>query len=142
MEVLNSRPFREAYSDLFESIPEYEKEVAGKIGLFTQLGKTGQCGIHVIDGRILFISGYFEVAPGVIEGFIYPSKYIFQYRKTFYREVKWWVQTLKVQCRRFQCWGEDTELSRRWLEALGFRCEGVLQSFTSDGSSWLVWGLV
>lgn len=137
----DERPFREAYSDLFHCLPEHKKEFDSKIGFFNMLGNHAFCGVHSIDGRIVWVSGWYEVAPGVCEGFIYPSIYIFQYQKTFFKEVKRWLAYLNNRYRRVQCFGEDTELSRRWLSHLGFELEAVLKEYTTDGSSFLIWRL-
>jgi hypothetical protein len=135
------RPFREGHADIFECDPADRAEFFAALPLLCHLGKFDQCGSHIVDGRILYVGGWNETSPGVAEMFIYPSIYTKQYVKTYFREARWWVSYLKSKYRRVQCWGVDTEVSRRWLSRLGFKLEGVLPGYTSDGSSMLIWGL-
>jgi len=137
-----AKPFRESHADLFESSGDYERQFKASIPMLAQLGAIDQCSTHIVDGRILVIAGYMEIAPGVAELFIYPSKYAREYRRDFYSEVKFCVQHLKALFRRVQCAGEETELSRRWLTKLGFVYEGTLRSYTVDGSNMTIWGIV
>ena len=140
MTELICKPFRENHADIFECQPAFLQQFKISMPLLVSLGQIDQCGSHMIDGRILYVGGWYEAAPGVAEMYIYPSVYTQQYAKTFFKEARWWVQHLKRQYRRVQCWGEDTELSRRWLKRIGFELEGVLNGFCENGSAMLVWG--
>ena len=136
-----TKPFRESHADLFESVPFFADHFNQSLPLLILLGKSDQCAVHMLDGRILFIGGYAVAAPGVAELFLFPSIYAAQYPKTFYKQAKWWVNHLKMQFRRVQCWGEDTELSKRWLTRLGFVLEGTLRNYSTAGNS-TIWGIV
>lgn len=142
MSKLVSRPFREAHFDLFEASDAEREKVKQSLNFLCMLGKQNLCAIYMLDGRIVFIGGCTESLSGVAEIFIYPSKYATKYPKTYFKEAKWWVDHLKTQYRRLQCWGENTEVSRRWLKHLGFTLEGELLSYTVDGDSMLIWGKV
>jgi hypothetical protein len=137
-----TKPFNLGHADIFECHPEYQEHFRSQLEWLARLGSIDQCGSHIVDGRILYIGGFYETAPGVAEMFIFPSTYIYQYQKTFLKDSRWWVNHLMQQYRRVQCWGEDSELSRRWLTALGFVVEGELRSYTVSGSTMLVWGKV
>lgn len=143
MSKVIAKPFRAAHLDIFEgATPFDDEEVHKNLPMLIELGRLDQCVINILDGRILYIGGYLSAAPGVVEAFIYPSKFALEKPKTYYAEAKFWVANLKAQHRRVQCWGNDTEVSRRWLEHLGFVYEGCLRNYTVNGSSMLVWGLV
>lgn len=142
MTKCSHRIFREAHADLFEPLPHEAEKFRSWIPNLHKLGLLDQAGIHTVDGRILFVSAFYEIAPGVAEGLIFPSVLIHKHKKDFLREAKWFCSHVKSQYRRFQCYGDDTEVSRRWLKALGFKLEGELKSYTMDGSSILIWGMV
>lgn len=135
------KPFRGAHADIFEVEPGHES-YRERIKLMELLAAQDICHTFMLDGRVLFIAGMIHVAPGVGELFIYPSVYAKRFPKEFYQMAKWWIEKLKEDHHRLQCWGEDTDLSRRWLSRLGFKLEGELLSFTVDGKSMLVWGIV
>lgn len=134
------KPFREAHADIFECDPAYEKLFKSNIPLCQTLGAQGTCNILLHEGRIICVGGWYEVLPGVLEMFVYPSIYAKRHPKLFFREVKFWIDTLKQNCRRLQAWGEDTPVSDRWLRHLGFEHEGTLQKFY-DSSNLSIWGL-
>ncbi len=136
-----TKPFRESHADIFAPADDYAADFRATMPQLILLGKHDQCGVHMLDGRILYIGGWCESAPGVAEVFIFPSIYARQFPKSFYEHVKWWVHYLKHSYRRVQTWGEDTELSRRWLSALGFQLEGTLSNYTVEGKSMLIWGI-
>lgn len=138
--MIRCKPFREDHVDLFQCQDEHLSAFQGAMPLLIKLGQLDQCGVHIVDGRILFIGGWYEAAPGVAELYIYPSIYTREYARLFYLEAKFWVKHLKAQYRRVQCWGEDTPLSRRWLSKIGFTLEGVLPDYCGPGVNMLVWG--
>lgn len=135
-----TKPFRECHVDLFESAPFYAAHFEALLPLLIELGKLDQCGIHILDGRILYIGGWSVAAQGVAELFIFPSVYALEHKKSFFKHAKWWVDYLKRDYRRLQCWGEDSELSKRWLSRLGFECEGTLKDYVREGVSMTIWG--
>lgn len=140
MTKLVSKPFRESHADIFDCQDGHKDLFLGALPLLVKLGELDQCATYMVDGRILFIGGWYEAAPGVVELFIYPSVFTHLYARIFYTEAKWWVQNLSRQHRRVQCWGEDSDLSRRWLSHLGFDLEGVLKDYCGPGVNMLVWG--
>jgi len=136
------KPFREGHADIFQCNPEDLQQFRNMLPMMSGLGQREQCGSHIVDGRIIYIGGWYDTAPGVAELFIYPSIYTKEYLREYLTDAKWWVQDLKSKYHRVQCWGDDTEVSKRWLSHLGFVYEGTLRSYTMDGRSMLIWGLV
>ena len=136
--------FRESHIDLFECSEKYRGQARDAAKWMDALGQEGQCGTHMIDGRILFIGSWFMVAPGVAEVCLLPSIYVPQYRKSFYAEVKWWITNLlsRDDVKRIQSWGEETLKSDRWLKSLGFEREGLLYCYGPAGENVSIWGRV
>ena len=141
MEVI-TKPFRPGHADIFECAPDDLEQFRAMLPVMCRLGAVDQCGSHIVEGRILYVGGWYDVAPGVAEMFMFPSIYTKQYIREYITEGKWWVQHLKSRYRRVQCFGEDTDVSKRWLKKLGFVHEGTFQQYTMDGRSMLMWGLV
>jgi hypothetical protein len=137
---LETKPYREAHADLFQPHPLWCSALNGNWKTLELLGTCGQACVHLHDGRILFIGGYHEVAPGVAEVFLFPSIWIDKYPVAYVAEVKFWLESLKTRYRRLQCWGEDTDRSYLWLTRLGFTLEGKLRYYTVDGDM-LIWGM-
>ncbi len=139
---LRSRPFKEAHLDVFMVEEAHRSECYGGMKYLAHLGKSLQLGTHMLDGRILYISGYYQVLPGVLEVFMHPSIYVKDHPITVIRDVRWWLKymTDEHRARRLQTWGADTPESERWLTALGFVKEGVLDSYLPDGTAMLIWG--
>lgn len=142
-EVL-TRPFYVAHLDLFACAPDYQQQCDESVQWMANLGLLDQCGSQLLDNRILYISAYFSVAPGVLEVFVLPSLYVPRYPKAFFSHVKWWLGFLLAQpgVHRLQTWGQDTEQSRRWLSRLGFQQEGLLYCYGKDRQNTLIWGMV
>ncbi|MBX9937657.1 MAG: hypothetical protein K2Y32_00305 [Candidatus Obscuribacterales bacterium] len=140
MKGLVTVPFREAHSDLFEPHPDWCSSWKGNLNMLEILGKMAQACVILHDGRILFIGAYCEVAPGVCEVSLFPSTWIDKYPKSYVKEVKYWINSLKAKYRRLQCWGEDTDRSYLWLQRLGFTLEGKLRYYTVEGDM-LIWGM-
>ncbi|MBX9688200.1 MAG: hypothetical protein K2X27_15940 [Candidatus Obscuribacterales bacterium] len=140
MSRIITKPFRESHADLFESAPAYAEHYKAFMPLLIGLGKIDQCGSNILDGRIIYIGGWAEAAPGVAELFIFPSIYAERKAKSFFEHARWWVDFLKSDYRRLQCWGEDTELSKRWLSRLGFSYEGTLKNYVGEGQNMTIWG--
>lgn len=138
---LETKPYREAHADLFQPHPVWSSQFEQAKPMLELLGKCDQACVHLHQGRILFIGGYHECAPGVAEVFLYPSVHIEKNKKTYLAEVKFWLAHLKTKYRRLQCWGENTDASYLWLTHLGFTCEGKLRYYTVEGDM-LIWGMV
>lgn len=138
------KPLRQGHLDLFQAKSEYQAQVDESVEWLVNLGKLDQAGIFVVDGVILFIGAWFYVMPGVIEVFIYPSIQVDAYPKVFFAEVQWYLDHLQSGegVRRLQTWGSDTDLSKRWLESLGFKQEGLLYCYGLGGENVLIWGRV
>lgn len=144
MGAITTKPFREAHLDIFHVAPSHKDECYRSAKEWAQLGAIIQAGTHMIDGKILYISAYVHVIPGVLEVFSHPSIYVPDYKFAMARHLKWWIQyeAQTHNSRRVQTYGSNTPESDRWLRYLGFEKEGVLHSFLPNGGSTAIWGLV
>lgn len=144
MHEITSKPFQESHLDIFRVAEAHRDACWGASKIWHQLGTAHQAGTHMLDGRILYISGYLNIMPGVVELWMHPSIYVPGNRIKAARHVKWWIGHIarEQEARRVQTWGDCSEEADRWLTFLGFKCEGVLESYGPDGKSASIWGMV
>ncbi len=143
MTEIRTKPFREAHLDIFHVADSHRADCWAAAKQWHHLGSLLQAGSHMIDGRIVYISCFIPTTPGVVEVWMHPSIYVPQYKLAVIKHVKWWLQDVAERCnaRRIQTWGDTSAQSDRWLAYLGFKCEGVLQSFRPDGGPASVWSI-
>ena len=82
----------------------------------------------VHDGRIICIMGFYELWPGVINIWLFPSIYAPKHPIPFLRSVKRCVNRIKEDMKphRVQTLSIQDELHINWMTFLGFKPEGVL----------------
>jgi len=93
------------------------------------------------DGRILGCMGFLEMWPGVCEVWVIPSKHIEHYGLIFARAVKKNLERLIETHRlhRVQVTAVDDAKHKRWLEWLGFTCEGVMKNYSYQKQDFKMW---
>jgi hypothetical protein len=140
---ISSKPFREAHLDVFRVAESHKSECYNNAKVMDALGKVHQFGTHLLDGRILYISGYMYAAPGVVEVYSHPSIYTLDCPLVYVRHMKWWINHVarETNARRLQTWGDCSDANSRWLRCIGFKQEAVLDSYRLDGNS-SIWGRV
>ena len=143
MGVISTKPFHESHLDVFNVTASHKKECWLAAKQWDALGKMLQAGTHMIDGRILYISAYLVLLPGVLEVWMHPSIYVPHYKLAVVRHVKFWLEYIAEEhkARRLQTYGANTPESDRWLSFLGFEREGVLHSYLPDGKAVSIWGI-
>jgi hypothetical protein len=141
---IRTRHFRPGHIDIFEVHPDYKADCERALPELELLGKICQAASNVIDGRIVYIFAYVFRNPNVLEVWLYPSIYLPSYRLSVSKHIKLWLKCLQhdFKVNRIQTWGDGSELSNRWLTFLGFKQEGVLESFLPDGRPLVAWGIV
>ena len=142
MGEITIKPFRMAHLDIFKVVESHKAECKAATTLFSGLADRHQLATHMIDGRIIYIAGYFQVLPGVLEVFMHPSIYLKDHKFAVIRYVRWWLDHMarEHKARRIQTWGMTNPESDKWLRSLGFVEEGVLNSYLLDGSPVKIWG--
>lgn len=94
-----------------------------------------------MDELIVTIIGMMEIAPGVAEVFLVPSIYLPKFRFSVLRELKLFLAMVDVEfgLHRIQTCSLANEQTDRWMEYLGFECEGTLRQFTFDKLDYRMW---
>lgn len=133
--MLDFVTFQAAHADLFEPAEAYKDFPALYAPMLDRLGAIAQAGTHMIDKRIMYLSGFYEVLPGNWEVIIIPSIHLPNHKKAIIKDIRMWLKAIheKTGCRRLQTYGEPTDLQDRWLTCLGFKCDGTMPEYDVDG---------
>jgi hypothetical protein len=105
-------------------------------------------GVSLIDAdtkSVIAILGYLAVAPGLIEVFVVPSKNVSKYCFGFVRAVKRYLASLETvipEYRRMETRSLADPPTDRWMQALGFVCEGTHRKYAPDGSDYRTWARI
>lgn len=123
-----------------EELEQYELDPAMALKL-ERLAASGTGGTVVYDGRILGFIGYWEMWPGVIEVWAFPSKYVKQYAKVYLRTVKRYVAEIEKNFspHRLQSTALADTLHDQWMTFLGFSCDGNLPQYTANKRDHRLW---
>ena len=105
------------------------------------LQKLNTGGTLVYKGCILGVMGYIELWPGVCEVWVLPSKHIEKYSSVFAKTIKYNLKQLQDVCKfhRIQVTAVDDAKHNRWLQWLGFECEGVLKKYSINKLDYKMW---
>ena len=140
--MLEFIPFKKGHLDFFEPSEQYADLPQIYAEFLDRLGVPVQAASHMKDGKILYISGYYEKLPGNFECVIIPSKHLPDYKFAVIRDIRMWLGIIqkKHNPRRMQTFGENTKQSKKWLTLLGFEFEGLLRQYDEDGdkTSWSI----
>lgn len=95
----------------------------------------------IYDGRIIFVAGFNELWPGVIECWMVPSIYVKTVRIEFCKILRRYVHDIMelYNCHRLQTSSPDDELHARWMKFLGLKREGLLRKFTHTGQDYVMY---
>jgi RimJ/RimL family protein N-acetyltransferase len=96
------------------------------------------------DGKLLGSAGYIQPWPGVMEMFIIPSKYIFEYPHVAFRVCYRTMSILKAHpdIHRLQSSVLDDPTRVKFIEKLGFVYEGRMRLYTKNKQDYLMYALV
>ncbi len=111
---------------------------------FFSLCEIGQTGTLLCDGRILCIMGLCQLWPGVWECFVFPSRYIHDYKKVYLRYAKTYLhQSIEdYKIRRIQTMSLSDPETNKWMQFLGFNFEGLHRKYGPEGSDYCAWSIV
>lgn len=97
----------------------------------------------VYDGRVLAIIGFMVLWQGVCEVYILPSKYISEYPHAFARCLKRVLTSGAFNnFHRVQLRALKDDLHGRFNSFLGFRQEGILRKYDSEGNDFVMWSII
>ncbi len=140
--MLDFETFKKEHLDSFEPNHGYEGHAEIFASHMNDLGLLAQSGTHYIDGKIIYLSAYWQVVPGNWEVFIIPSIHLPRYIKSVVKDIRLWLRSIQEKhgARRIQAWGDANSIIDRWLSCLGFACEGTLKYYDSDGDK-RIWSM-
>ena len=97
-----------------------------------------------VEGKILAIFGYYELWPGVINIWIFPSKYIYDHKLSYLKLARRYIKHLvrNVQFHRLQTITIADETHDKWMWFLGFLKEGTLEKYSPDKVDYNQWAII
>lgn len=83
------------------------------------------------EGRIIACMGFMEILPGIADVWLIPSIYVPKVPKLFLREVRQYLDAVieALGFHRLQTVGRTDAYHTRWMEYLGFTCEGTMKNY-------------
>ncbi len=145
--VTKQIPGKFEHFDLLELRPEEKRMLeADPQGLqkVRLLIEGSHCATLVYNGIILCMFGFYELWPGVIEVWVYPSIYTAEnpipFLKACRRYVNGIVKDLKPH--RLQSNSISNELHQRWMTFCGFTKTGIMHKYTADQVDYDMWELI
>lgn len=125
---------------LMEILPE-ERQLMD-IGMMEAIIDNSTC--HTVfapDGKIIAIMGFHELWAGVIEVFVIPSVHLPKYGKTIVRLAKTHLSNLfkVLDIHRIQSASRATPQIDKWMQVLGFTCEGTMVGYSPGGTDYRMW---
>jgi len=96
------------------------------------------------EGRIIGFTGYMELWPGVVEVWLMPTKYVglkpLLLVRTLSRYIEGIVEDQKLH--RIQTTAIANKTHDRFLECLGFKCEGIAKDYSKRGTDHKYWSRI
>lgn len=125
---------------------EHERNHIDKADMMVYITSMGAQTVTLLDdhGVVIGITGYWVVWENVLHVYVLPSIHVPKYPISFVRTIKRWLDMLFKGYRphRMQTWSLDDKQTNKWMEILGFHCEGVLQKFTYDKIDYRMWARI
>ena len=136
-------PFHREHLNLMDA-REYERDhlIPNLSGAFFDLAESRpHCYTMIADGRIISCIGAFPLWDGVWECWQIPSIYVHKYTKDYARTL-WGIFDKAAErdnFRRLQTSAPNDELHNRWMEFIGFECEGLMKGYSRTGVDYKMW---
>jgi hypothetical protein len=100
----------------------------------------------LLDGeKIICLACHTRNATGFVEVFITPSCDVKSYALRFQKMCKAYIKRIEEDTpkfRRMETRSLANEATDRWMESLGFTCEGTHRNYAPDGSDYRTWARV
>lgn len=120
------------FRDLLLEHPEYKEQIYKQSS-----GQTGR-----LDGVIIGICGIMKLADYMGEGWAYFSKDVSKCSKSVVKAIKAFIASQK-QYRRIHCTVDVyNHKAIRFAKVLGFKPEGILQSYGPDGHDHMMFTII
>lgn len=145
MSRINHVPFEPGHLLLMD-LRDHEKKILGDNPATKVYGLHEGCAATTMlcEGRVVCVLGYLELWPGVWDIWIFPSVYMKDYALPISREIRRIMDNRlqNSQVHRIQSACLADPLHDRWMEFLGFQCEGVLQQYGADKQDFKMWAYI
>jgi hypothetical protein len=143
---LKTIPFNREHLTLLEP-REYEKERVLPFlnsGFLDAVERSLWSYTLVKDGRVVTCIGGLQLWSGVWEVWQIPSVYVHKYTLEYCRTLKGlldaWAE--KEKAWRLQTSSPADELHDRWMEFLGFKCEGTMAKYNRFKIDYRIWSRI
>ncbi len=96
------------------------------------------------DGRIIGFTGFMNLWPGVVEVWLIPTKYVGDKPLLLVRTLKKYIEGIAEDQKlwRIQTIAIADPVHARFLECLGFQCEGTARSYVKKGQDHKYWSRI
>lgn len=136
-------PFHREHFNLLEA-REYERKCVIPYfpeAFFNLMESLPHCYTMVGDGRIITCMGIVPMWTGVWELWQVPSVYVRRYAKDYVKIIRGQLDTAaeRINVWRFQTISPADELHDRWMEFIGFECEGTLKEYSRFKIDHRIW---
>lgn len=112
----------------------------------TALAKFGGGGAIIENDLIIGIIGYYEMWPGCLEVWAFPSIHVDRYAMLYLRTVKRYLNQIAedFKPRRIQSTSFDDDLHNRWMRFLGFTNEtpNGMRNWSVLGQTFNLWSII
>lgn len=137
-------PFDISHLDGFEMRPSEAERLALDPGArmkLEALAKYGDGGTLFRNGVAIGILGFYEMWPGVFEVWAFPSVHVERYPMLYLRTAKRYIALIETTFKphRLQTTSIADDLHDRWMEFLGFHCEGNLEKYSVNQQDYRMW---
>ena len=119
------------------ALPDHEKERWACVEDFYDrmenvIKSATACGTFVSDDRVVCMAGFTTLWPGVAEGWVMPSKYVYEQPFKYCKRIRCYLEQIQTDFNfhRVQTTAVLDEAHERWMGFLGFKREGVLHKYT------------
>lgn len=142
---MSVKPFERSDLKQMVLLEDEQGEVLSAVDLLESLTKSGSerafAGVVKWDDVPLVMGGWCEVAPGTVQLFIAPDMNYRLFKKAFHRAIKIFLRYVMRfdWCERVQTFSLPTPRIDAWMQALGFHCEGTVNSYTKAGAQYKLW---
>lgn len=127
-----SKKFDIAHIDLINTKIDYKNLDVLKAETYPQYELGDNAKTYIEDDKIIFCCGIRIIREGVGHCWVIPSKYVDDYARSFYKEIKNLLETYSLTMSLHRVQTTIDEPFVKWIESLGFKRESILKKITSD----------
>lgn len=138
--MINIIPFEKWHLQQLKLQPHEQEMLDNGRFLSTVTASGNDCRACFYDGKLLGIGGYLTLWPGVLEIFVVPSVYVFEYPIVVYKTIFKSCLLLKSMpnIHRLQTGVLDDPRRVKFMKQLGFVEEGRMNQYTKSKEDYLM----